>query len=180
MRHTRTLHPDTLHPSASADGGRQPMFHGRSQAGIPWHQVSEVARLVAEVAHWNIPPPLRRRMLMEGLKGLVDADAWLWSTRCYDLGKDRPAQRNVLHDGLNKVQLGGWINGHRDANDGLPEAGPPKEGSPEEGPPEEGPPEEGPLATLAMMDEHFHANASGVGLRRRLVRPSVRPGMPAR
>ena len=81
---------------------------------------------------------------MEGLKRLIDADGWLWSTRCYDLGEDcpidRPVHRNVLHDGLNKVQLGGWIDGYQAANDELPE---------------EGPPEEGPLATLAMLDEHF-------------------------
>ena len=112
-----------------------PMPHCNDHIGILYDQVRQVTRLIADAAHRNVPPSWRKRRLMEGLKYLIDADGWLWSTRFYALGEDRPAHRNILHDGLNGAQLGGWINGCRDQSDG--------------------PPEEGPLATLATLDAHF-------------------------
>jgi DNA-binding CsgD family transcriptional regulator len=76
---------------------------------IPTEDAVSIARLLGEVAGHDGDVAARKRLLMQRLQDLTDADGWLWSlTRC-DYSKDQPMSLGVIHDGLTDSQFAGWV-----------------------------------------------------------------------
>jgi DNA-binding CsgD family transcriptional regulator len=102
---------------------------------IPYTDVACIVRLLGDVAGMTEDLPSRKRVLMQGLACLVDADGWLWSATQVIKDQDRPVSVGVLYDGLTEKQFNGWLEASQIAH--------------------EQPPEDKPLTVLLNQGEHF-------------------------
>lgn len=82
---------------------------GRSTPNIDEADVRAIVRLLAEVAVFQGDHPARKRLVMEGLSQLVQADGWLWTMTKVDFPTNTPISIGLLHGGLTDEQVTGWI-----------------------------------------------------------------------
>ncbi|MEO1528975.1 MAG: hypothetical protein AAFX06_26435 [Planctomycetota bacterium] len=91
---------------------------------IPAEDAVSIAKLLGEIAGSDADVPSRKRLLMEGLVSLTDADGWLWSVTYSDHDKGQPMSLGVIHDGLTDEQFSGWVEASQVARPAPPEDGP--------------------------------------------------------
>ena len=82
---------------------------------LPTWDVQAIVRLLGRVAALNSSHQAKKRMLMDGLCEIVDANGWLWTMTRIDPRKGEPISLGILHGGLSDGQVVGWIqmNHHR-------------------------------------------------------------------
>lgn len=102
---------------------------------IPHSQVAAIVRLLGNVAGMTTDLLSRKRILMDGLAQLVNADGWLWSATQVIKEENRPVSAGVLYAGLTESQFNGWLEASQIAH--------------------EQPPEDRPLTVLLNRGKHF-------------------------
>lgn len=102
---------------------------------IPFPQVAAIVRLLGNVAGMTEDLPARKRVLMDGLARMVDADGWLWSATQVIKEQERPVSVGVLYAGITEEQFNGWLEASQVAR--------------------EQPPEDGPLTEIMNEGKHF-------------------------
>jgi len=111
------------------------MIDSENETLIPYPQVAKIVRLLSDVAGMTKDMPARKRVLMQGLARLVDADGWLWSATQVIKEQDRPVSVGVLYAGLTEKQFNGWLEASQIAH--------------------EQPPEDKPITVLLNQGNHF-------------------------
>jgi DNA-binding CsgD family transcriptional regulator len=94
----------------------------------------DMVRLLGRIASAPETLPARKRLLMEGLSELIDADGWLWSVTRVLHDQSRPVSIGLLHGGLTDAQIAGWLEA---SQSNCP------------------PPEDVPLAKEVLRGQHF-------------------------
>ncbi len=99
--------------SAMCESG-QPNKPSRSPSRLADDDVRHIVRLLADVAILDGDHTAKKRMLMEGLSELIEADGWLWTMTRVDLSHDAPMSLGIMHGGLTGEQVAGWIEMNHD------------------------------------------------------------------
>lgn len=88
---------------------------------IPESTVSQIVRLLSKVAGMSGSLSIKKRVLMEGLSGLVDADGWLWTATRVIPDQATPMSVGVIYDGITDEEFSGWVDASQVADPGPPE-----------------------------------------------------------
>lgn len=75
--------------------------------------VRAVVRLLGAVAESADPHPVKKRELLTGLAGIVDADLWAWTTSVWG-PTGAPVSTNMIHNVSDKGLYTRWIEGTQD------------------------------------------------------------------
>ncbi len=76
---------------------------------IPESEVRKIVRLVGGVADMEGSRPEKRRALMTGLAGMIDADAWAWIISRAADNHDNPAVAYFQHGGYTDEQVARYV-----------------------------------------------------------------------
>jgi DNA-binding CsgD family transcriptional regulator len=113
----------------------QPMASSDSDILIPYPQFESIVQLLGDLVGFEGDLPSRKRILMDGLAHLLDADGWLWSATQVIKEQDRPVSVGILYAGLTEQQFNGWLEASQVARNQ--------------------PPEDKPLTVLLNQRKHF-------------------------
>ena len=76
----------------------------------------DICRLLGDIALLNSPIDNKRRVLLDGLSELVEADGWIWTCAAVDPERNCPVPMSFLFGGVNKQQVAALLDSFSDTS----------------------------------------------------------------
>jgi len=88
----------------------------KKQEQINEQDLSDICHLLGDVALLNSPLDGKRRVLLDGLSKLVEADGWIWTSAAVDPQRNCPMPVAFLYGGVTRRQVAALLDSFSDTS----------------------------------------------------------------